>query len=54
MDVAPFLGVNHVKPACYVLHEWDCVCLLLLVILHMDFVIVNECMHCLAHSNREG
>ena len=49
MDVAPILGVNHVKPACYVLNACDCICLLLSVILRMDFVYC-KCMYVLFSS----
>ena len=45
MDVAPILGVNHVKSASYVLRECDCTCLLLLVTMHMMLVaVVNVCI----------
>ena len=38
--------MNHVKSACYVLYECDCICLLLLVIMHVMLVAVSECMYC--------
>ena len=53
MDVAPILGVNHVKSACYVLHECDGICLLLLVIMHMVLVAVNVCMYYSAHNEKK-
>ena len=37
MDVASILGVNHVKPACYVMNACDCIFLLLSVIVYMNF-----------------
>ena len=54
MDVAPIPGVNHVKSAGYVLYECDCICLLLLVIMHVMLVAVDECMYCSAHDNARG
>ena len=50
MDVAPSPGVNHVKSACYVLNGCDCICLLLLVIMHVMIVAVDECMCCFVHN----
>ena len=50
MDVAPILGVNHVKSACYVLHECVCIYLLLLIFMQMILVAVDECMYCSVHG----
>ena len=43
VDVTSILGVNHVKPACYVMNACDCICLLLLFILRMNFAY-SKCM----------
>ena len=45
VDVAPILGVNHVKPACYMMNACDSIYLRLSVILRMNHVIVNVCMY---------
>ena len=37
VDVASILGVNHVKPVCYVMNACDCICLSLSVIVYMNF-----------------
>ena len=45
VDVTPILGVNHVKPVCYVMIECVCAYLLLFVTLHMKFVTDSVCMY---------
>ena len=53
VDVAPIPGVNHVKPACYVMNACVCIYLLLSVIMHMNFVTVSVCMCYSVRSNIE-